>query len=350
MNILFLSNIATPYQLDFLKSLDKHKDINAYGYFLYAKEKNREWRLDLPENVYIANFKKSISCYKKFFRFLKTHKIDIIIIGGYALPMTLFAIALTKLKNKDLYFWLERPINEPSGFRGKLKEIYLYLVLRQSKKIFAISKLAVQRYQQYHSSVFNLPYSMYLDKFYDISRKKTFSKKNINFLFSGQYIERKNIVNTIHAFMAVDDPDIRLSLIGGGELENEINKLVEKDGRITNHGFIQPTELIDVYKSNDVFLMPSRHDGWALVINEAMAAGMPVISTEKVGAVAEYIEHGENGFICQESSQSIQRGIEYYSNRKHLIDKHGEQNRKLMKESLGDVNNMTQALVKELEK
>lgn len=37
MNILFLSNIATPYQLDFLEEMNKNESVNVYGYFLFAK-------------------------------------------------------------------------------------------------------------------------------------------------------------------------------------------------------------------------------------------------------------------------------------------------------------------------
>jgi len=349
MNILFLSNIVTPYQLDFLEELNNQSNVKAFGYFLFSKEQNRDWDLKLPEYVTVVNFNKKISDYKNLHQFIKNNKIDKTVIGGYTLPSTYFLMFQSKIQKIDLYFWLERPINEQVGLKKYLKEVYLKLTLGRAKKVFAIGKLASEIYKKYNDNIVNLPYCMNLEKFYSIKRY-TKQSETINFLFSGQYIDRKNIINTINAFKQVDNEKIRLNIIGGGELKKEVTNLIKDDNRISDLGFVQPHMLSEIYSKNDVFLMPSKYDGWALVINEAMAAGMPVISTNKVGAVAEYIQHGTSGFICDESRQSIQNGIEFYCNRRDLISEHGKYNRELIKDSLGDVNNMTKEFVKQLEK
>ncbi len=62
-------------------------------------------------------------------------------------------------------------------------------------------------------------------------------------------------------------------------------------------GFVQSSALPDAFAQADVFVLPSRHDGWGLVINEAIAAGMPVITTDCVGAAADLVEDGRNGFV-----------------------------------------------------
>ena len=85
-----------------------------------------------------------------------------------------------------------------------------------------------------------------------------------------------------------------------------------------------------------------------LTFNEAMAAAMPIISTNKVGAVDEYIKHKENGFFCDISVESINEGIKYYLDNKGLINEHANKNRIIMKESLGDVKNEVKFLLKEL--
>lgn len=56
-------------------------------------------------------------------------------------------------------------------------------------------------------------------------------------------------------------------------------------------------ELFEYYKAADLFVLPTREDVWGLVINEAMACGLPVITTEKCGSGAELIEEGRNGYI-----------------------------------------------------
>lgn len=347
MNILFLSNIVTPYQLDFLEELNSQSDVKALGYFLFSKEQNRAWDLKLPSYVTVANFSKTISDYKNLYQFIKNNKIDKIVIGGYTLPSTYFLIFISKILKIDLYFWLERPINKQYGLKKYLKEVYLKLILGSVKKVFAIGKLAVEIYKNYNTNVVNLPYSMNLEKFYNI-QKDSNERETINFLFSGQYIDRKNIINTITAFKQVDNEKIRLNIIGGGELKEEVSSLIKDDNRITDLGFIQPHNLPEIYSNNDIFLMPSKHDGWALVINEAMAAGMPIISTNKVGAVAEYIIHKENGFVCDIDTTSINDGIEYYIANTQFVVLHAKKNRDIVKKSLGDVKNAVDFLINEI--
>ena len=96
--------------------------------------------------------------------------------------------------------------------------------------------------------------------------------------------------------------------------------------------------------------MPSKHDGWALVVNEAMASGMPIISTEKVGAIVEYIQHKENGFICDIDTDSIKDGIEYYLTNSEIIEQQSKKNREIVKKSLGDVKNAVIIFDKEIGK
>jgi glycosyltransferase involved in cell wall biosynthesis len=61
-------------------------------------------------------------------------------------------------------------------------------------------------------------------------------------------------------------------------------------------GFKQYAELASAYAGADVLIVPSRYDGWGLVVPEGLAAGMPVISTYSTGAARELIEP-ENGWI-----------------------------------------------------
>lgn len=347
MNVLFLSNIATPYQLDFLEEMNKNENVNVYGYFLFAKEENRDWALTMPEYVQVANYSNKSLDYSYFLKFINNKKIDKIIIGGYSLPLSIFTILISKIKKINIYFWLERPINEQIGIKKYLKELYLKVILNQAEAIFAIGKIAVKIYSKYHRSVFNLPYSMNLNNLYNIERTNN-EKDEIRFLFSGQYIDRKNIINTINAFKAINNPNIELNLIGGGELQFEVSKLIKDDKRINDLGFIQPNELVNIYANNDIFLMPSRHDGWALVINEAMASSMPIISTNRVGAVVEYIKHKENGYICSTTEKDIKNGIEYYIKNSNLIKRHGEFNKTIIGDSTADVRNAVKVLVKKL--
>ena len=60
-------------------------------------------------------------------------------------------------------------------------------------------------------------------------------------------------------------------------------------------GFQPVAELPQLFAEADVFVLPSRHDGWGVVVNQAIAAGMPVICSDAVGAAADLVVENENG-------------------------------------------------------
>ena len=62
-------------------------------------------------------------------------------------------------------------------------------------------------------------------------------------------------------------------------------------------GFLQDQDLPAVYRSAGVFVHPARHEPWGLVVNEAAAAGLPLIVGRRVGAACELVREGENGFL-----------------------------------------------------
>lgn len=61
-------------------------------------------------------------------------------------------------------------------------------------------------------------------------------------------------------------------------------------------GFRQVDELPEIYALAEAFVMPSREEEWGLVVNEAMACGLPVVVSRAAGCAPDLVHHGENGF------------------------------------------------------
>ena len=61
--------------------------------------------------------------------------------------------------------------------------------------------------------------------------------------------------------------------------------------------FVSKKELLEYYRASDIFVLPTREDIWGLVVNEAMACGLPIITTDRCNAGIELIKDGENGYI-----------------------------------------------------
>ena len=255
MNVLFISNIVTPYQLDFLRTLDSKGGVRAFGYFAELSKSSRAWNLDLPRNVFVGTGN-SVMAWCKIVQLVRAEKITHIVVGGYSLVAGFVGLPLAVIKKIKLYYWLERPLYSRSGMRRILKELHMKMVFSCCNGIFAIGSGAAVYYRSFGRSVFNLPYSFDLTKYLGIDRKSESPGKRVRFLFSGQYIDRKNVKNLVLAFKEVSDLEASLTLIGGGALEQEIDKLIGGCVHIEDAGFIQPEALPEVFSNHDVFILP----------------------------------------------------------------------------------------------
>src|SRR6185312_5318202 len=90
-----------------------------------------------------------------------------------------------------------------------------------------------------------------------------------------------------------------LLIVGDGEerarLETRALELVLEGVRFP--GFRNQSELPSFFALADVFVLPSRHEPWGLIVNEAMAAGCAVIVSNEVGAHADLVTNGVEGFV-----------------------------------------------------
>ena len=129
-------------------------------------------------------------------------------------------------------------------------------------------------------------------------------------LYVGQFEERKGLRDLLDAFRAVDAPGARLALVGNGSMEDEIRGLASRDERVEVLGYVPQEELPARLAESRCLVLPSittdrQREPWGLVVNEAMHAGLPVVTTTAVGAAAGgLVEDGENGFVVPEREPS----------------------------------------------
>jgi glycosyltransferase involved in cell wall biosynthesis len=126
------------------------------------------------------------------------------------------------------------------------------------------------------------------------------------FLFIGQFEERKGLTDLLDAFAAVDDPTVHLRLVGNGSLEGEIARRAALDPRIKVVGYLPQSDLPEALRRARCLVLPSittalDRETWGLVVNEAMHASVPVVATDAVGAAAGgLVESDRNGLIVPE--------------------------------------------------
>jgi len=136
----------------------------------------------------------------------------------------------------------------------------------------------------------------------------SFKNKNISFdckkiiLFVGELVKRKGVYDVIKVIPIVKEKikDCIFVFVGNGNIE-KIKGLCRLKGIESNTFFlgeISGCRKISIFLDSDVFILPSYAEGMPITILEAMAAGVPVIST-KVGAIPEIIKNGKNGFLIE---------------------------------------------------
>ena len=88
-------------------------------------------------------------------------------------------------------------------------------------------------------------------------------------------------------------------------------ELAECCDRVEFVGFKDWPELPAFYHEADLLCVPSRHDGWGLVVPEGLAAGLPVISTARTGAALDLIQPGQNGWLIKAGDEvELARALE----------------------------------------
>lgn len=195
-------------------------------------------------------------------------------------------------------FWGERLRDQPNAWR-RIGQRMLTSPLRSSDAIAGIGSLAVSSYQKAFpdQNLYNIPYFTDLTDFVDARTQR--STGPVTLLFCGQMIKRKGIDLLLGAFeqLVADGADVELRLVGRqADLPDFMHRVgPEAKSRIDALGFRAPEELPALFGDADVFVLPSRHDGWGVVVNEALGAGLPIICSEAVGAAHDLVEPGRNG-------------------------------------------------------
>ncbi|SFE99557.1 Glycosyltransferase involved in cell wall bisynthesis [Bacillus sp. OV194] len=327
MNIGIVTNIRSPY-----RKLQMESIINTSNYDLniYYTDKDiigRKWIVDKIKGANEIGLK-GISLSKRYgninkglVKIVKTN--DILLLGGYEKPTYIVLSILARIYKKP-YILIYDGIS-PEKIKSKessLKFFLKKLVINGSSGIFGNGTVS----KQYFVRKFNYPtekiYNQYLTvdtkKIFELSKNKLCYKKEIQeryqlpqnkkvIMYSGRLINRKNVDKIILAISKMDNPsEYLLLIVGDGPLRQSLLSYAEKlNVNILITGFI--SEQIDLFKHyfvGDVLVLPSYDEPWGLVINEAMAAGLPIISSNECGATLDLVKEKHNGYIVKAGNEN----------------------------------------------
>jgi glycosyltransferase involved in cell wall biosynthesis len=135
------------------------------------------------------------------------------------------------------------------------------------------------------------------------ARRVRLDRPSRYFFCVARFVPKKNLAGLIDAYaryaVQAGEHAWPLVLSGSGPLDGALRAQAAALGvgpKVVFTGFLQYAELPDYYGLASAFVLPSISDQWGLVVNEAMAAGLPVIVSSRCGCARDLVRDGENGF------------------------------------------------------
>lgn len=176
--------------------------------------------------------------------------------------------------------------------------------------------------------IYLLPYGVDLHAFNSPHRSSNDSNHKIRLLYAGAINQHKGIMYLLQAFQNIEQENIELVLVGNNFLSSNLQKSFPPKIKIQNH--LPKTDLIKLYHESDIFVFPAIHEGSSLVVYEAMAAGLPVITTPNAGSI---IENGKDGLLVPSGDiEMLKNRIQLLANNSELRIKLGAQAAKTVKD------------------
>ena len=300
--VLFITVVPSPYQRDLFRALAAREEIDLTVRYLEAASPDSPWpptRLEPYERILPGFWVRFLGArWHVNWRLPKLSEYDFIVLNNFA-SVTAQWLMRYQLRGKRWVFWGERLRTQPATWKEFMQR-KLIEPLKRAAGIVGIGSDAEKDYRHRFPGTrhFCIPYHCDLTKFFQ-KRAPHESSSATTFFFCGQMIRRKGVDLLLTAFerLVVEGLDIRLLLIGR---EAKLPELLEgitdsARARIRYEGFQPPDKLPIFFAEADVFVLPSRHEGWGVVINQALGAGLPVICSDAVGAGTDLVEENING-------------------------------------------------------
>jgi glycosyltransferase involved in cell wall biosynthesis len=311
MKIFVLTDIPSPYQTEIFNEIAANSCELHVGY-LRASDPSRQWneiRIDHESTILNGG-------PDDFARVMKVASgSDLAVFNYYRNPLAEKLLYQRADQNRPWCFWGERPGFRKPEWAGRVLRHWKLKPLRLSTApIWGIGKFAVDQYKREFGPgrmYLNLPYFSNLERFHIDKPIQNGSKNHRAFLFSGALTRRKGVDLLANAFeqLAREELNVTLRILGEGPMRNDLERtLASVSDRVEFLGFKDWSDLPQEYARAHVLCVPSRYDGWGLVVPEGLASGLPVIATDQMGAALEFIETNRNGWLIRAGSETALLG------------------------------------------
>ncbi len=323
LRLAIVTEIIAPYRVSVFNALAQHEGIDLKVIFLSETDPTlRQWRIYKDEIRFPYEVLPSWRVRVGRFQFLlnaKTatslHKFspETIICGGYNYVASWQALLWARRRRVRFVLWSESNAQDGRSQRkavefskeyflkrcdgfvvpGKSAFEYLRLLGAPAEKIFAAP-----------DAVDNVFFSTEANK---ARREQVAFRSKLGLpqrfiLFVGRLVAEKGVFELLEAYAKLEAglrTEVGLVFAGDGVSRDELVQLAKRvePGAVCFPGFAQREDLAGLYALADALVLPTHSDPWGLVVNEAMACGLPIIVSSVAGCAADLVEDGWNGYV-----------------------------------------------------
>jgi glycosyltransferase involved in cell wall biosynthesis len=323
--LVILSEIIAPYRIPVFNALARHPEIDLHVIFLAESDSGlREWRVYKDEIQFsyqvLPSWRQRIAGHKLLLNrgmkeALRAASPDAILCGGYNYPAAWQALRWAGKNQIPFMAWIE---STEQDFRSRKPTIeFLKKRFMRGCSAFVVpgrsSFQYVKIYETLEGNIFVAPNAvdtaLFAGKAAAAREEGAKNREALKlparfFLFVGRLVREKGVFDLLEAYGKLT-PDERaavgLVLVGEGAARAELRRRASRinPGEVQFAGFVQREQLALYYALAESFVFPSQSDPWGLVVNEAMACGLPVISSEAAGCTADLVQDGWNGRVVR---------------------------------------------------
>lgn len=232
---------------------------------------------------------------------LRKGEFDAVLVNGWNYKAAWQAIWAAKQLGLPVLTRGDSHLHTPRSMWKKwAKEISYPLMLRAFDGFLDVGQWSHEYYLHYgarHDRIFRVPHVIneagFRTSAESLSRERVAIRKRWNlpiesivFLFVGKFIALKKPMTFLRSLNAAfrEERSIAGLMVGDGELRPECQAFASHAGlAVAFTGFLNQSKLVNAFVAADVFILPSEHETWGIVVNEAMWSGLPCIVSDQVG-------------------------------------------------------------------
>jgi glycosyltransferase involved in cell wall biosynthesis len=321
--VVYWNNMPAPYMVERFNAAARSPDFRFEAWFSTPAAAERTWRVD--ESTWRFPYRYLPSAGRGEYPLalptpLFGRDAPDLLVCLYASTSFLLGWRLARLRGAQTAFWAEVTFDSWVR-RRRWKETLKTIVLPRADAILTAGSdgaAFVKRYGVADARIFIVPHVIDFERYAKASAiaadereriRERLGLRGTTFVYVGRLWNGKGLDYLIDAFASLQrtsEAETSLLLVGDGPDEKRLRARCEEERliNVTFAGFQQADTLPMLFAAGDVFVFPTLGDPFGMVVPEAMACGLPVISTSAAGELHDRVIDGVNGFVVAAADSS----------------------------------------------